>query len=66
MRQRAFAFAVIIALTLISLSASEHSAPNAGLPLVNADYQRCFTVDPGPLKPAPPHLSGDNRLKEIA
>lgn len=66
MTQRLVTFALIVLLTLISLSASEHAANNAGLPVVEADYQRCLTVNPGPLKPVPPRLTGDNRAKEIA
>jgi hypothetical protein len=61
---RLIALAIVALLALIALSASEHQAANAGLPLVNADYQRCFTVNPGPLRP-PRRLSGDNRIKEI-
>lgn len=34
-------------------------------PVVDADYQQCFTVIPGPLRPSRPHLNGDNRMKEI-
>jgi hypothetical protein len=43
---------VIIALMLIAaLVFAEHSPPNANLPVVNADFQSCVTVLPGPLKP---------------
>lgn len=66
MKQRLIAFAIIATLTLIALLASEHSAPNAALPLVSADYQRCLTINPGPLKEPPPRINGDNRERGIA
>lgn len=37
MTQRLFAFAVIIVLALLALSASEHRPVNANLPIVNEE-----------------------------
>lgn len=65
MTQRLLAFAIVAIIALLALSASEHEAANAGLPIFAADYQRCVTVDPGPLRPSRPRLNGDNRMKEI-
>lgn len=37
---------------LAAMSSAEHSPANAGLPLVQADYQKCVTVRTAPLKPS--------------
>lgn len=65
MNQRLIAVVIIAVLTLAAVIASEHSPPNAGLPIVNADYQRCIRINPGPLR-SEPHIDGDNRHREIA
>jgi hypothetical protein len=48
---RAIAFAVILALALVAYWAPEHSAPNAGLPVIHADYRQCVMIQTGPLRP---------------
>lgn len=63
---RIFAFLLIVTLTLISLSVSQHATTsNAGSPVVRADYQRCFTVNPGPLLRPTTRINGDTRRKDI-
>jgi hypothetical protein len=47
---RIFAFIVICIFALCALAASEHAQPNANLPLVKADYQRCITIRNGPVQ----------------
>lgn len=48
---RLVALLITVIFAIAALSASEHAQPNAGTPLVQADYQRCITVRPGPINP---------------
>ena len=46
---RLIAAAITVLVAIAALSVSEHEAPNAGLPIVKADYPLCVTVKPPPL-----------------
>jgi hypothetical protein len=63
-------FALILIVWLVALaalSASEHQKPNAGLPVVNADYRQCLTVRNGPLhRPDGYDTKPYRRRKDIA
>ena len=48
---RFYAALIILAFALAAIIASEHAQANDGLPVVNADFQQCVVVDPGPLRP---------------
>lgn len=47
---RLTAFFIVVSVAIAAFVASEHKAPNDGLPLVRADYPLCVTVKPPPLR----------------
>lgn len=60
---RVVVFAIILLLALVSLSASEHEPANGGLPIVQADYQRCVIIDNGPIRRPDGYTVHPNRKK---